>query len=213
MSREWGATGVFESFPPRLSDDSKEYILALVVRCGATLQDRERFVGEIAEAIGRYDAHANERNRSKPSAVKANLKRAIEAASTLLAALHNLDGNSRMLLREVGMKRMQTYQRQTARMFRALSEAYNRAGEYPRSRLMEHHRLFLAADVADAMRRHLKIEPTLTREGLYEAMLEIVLKDATGKAVNATHGLARRALQKVVKWEVEGGPTGYDFVE
>ncbi len=214
MPREWGATGAFDYFPPRLSDENKEHIYELLKGSGATDSEFHLFVGELAEAVGRYDSHANERERTKPAAVKANLKRGIETAKALLDVLNNLDGNSKALLCEVGAEDFRTFQGYAARSLTGLMKALKAANEYPKSgNLVEHHRLLLAADVVDAMRCYLKIEPTLTRGGLYEAILEVALKEATGKEARAVHALARRALFEVVKLKAEGGPTGYEFVE
>lgn len=151
----------------------------------------------------------------------------IGAAAKLKVALYELDGNSRQLLRHVtageifdlfdeiksvlknaddGVPELST------NTVKWLSAAAQIAKSYPmRGRLPEHRRLFLAADVADAMETHLRQRATGTREALFEDLLSVILADAVGKAEDSSdvHSLIERALKQPVKLKNPDGTIEY----
>lgn len=62
-------------------------------------------------------------------------------------------------------------------------------------------RLWLAINVAACIRGHFSVNPGASREGLYETVLHVVLRVATGDEPNDVHDLACRAINFLkVKW-------------
>ena len=212
MVRAWGATGAGEICPPRLRSSTKEQIELILNGRNVPQERREEFFESIASAVGFFDSNKGLREKSKPSSVRKNLQNALTAARRLADALVSLDGNSCLLLHEGHTENIQELRAYSRRIVGALQNARRLADEYPgkaSGNLPENERLFLAADVADAMERILGLKPTTTRENLYEALLEVVLMEATGKKVKAVHNLARRALSYPIKRVTPDGPVEY----
>ncbi len=184
--------------------------MALVGSCGVHDKDQEKFFEALEMGIFRFKAYKEIGEKSRPSAVRENLNGARRLAERLYVSLQSLDGNSRQRLDQAQEGGTRSLQAATANTISALDSAIQLANEYPRAgRLPEPHRIFLAADVADAIGTHLGVKPTATKEGLFSAILGAVLTEATGKKSEAVHELARTALSYDVKLKYADGTVEY----
>lgn len=198
--REWGETGVVPRAPPRLGRRARKDITFLLEARNIDMSRADDFFAELAASIGRYDGWTALREKSKPGAVRANLNAAVNAGLALNNAMNALDGNSCQLLAEVlDEGDVSTLLRDVYRVYFLLVKARRLAEEYPRrGALPDRPRLYLAADVADAIRTHLGCRPTTTWNSLFLRVLELVLQDAMqGSEVKAVHHLAMLALRDV----------------
>ena len=230
MKRSWGASGVGQ-IGPGLSDQTKAHIRSSVFDCGHRTSCPEVFFATLDEAAGIYRSNASLREESRPAAVRNNLKLALNAALRLNDRLDALDGNSRSILVDVvptikGFEENQLSDPDSRRptgimllrgnlkpIIVALREALGRAKQYPKKGdLPRHHRLWLAADIADAIRELLNIKlnkkPKDISKGVFVSILELVFNEvATGEKINLPK-LARDALTLDVK-SADQGPTEY----
>lgn len=205
MSRSWGPTGVGTFKPVPLDEGRRRQIGQEIFSVGGISAVPSEFFGALEDALGRYDANREIAESSKPSEVRKNLKAALSAALELNERLNQLDGNARQLVSNITPDGVAALQQQhLLPLIHVLSEAEHEAEQYPKKgRLPEYDRLWLAVDVADAIRRHLGRQPTTTRTGLFPSILAIVLEVATGSAVSEVDALARKAL-KAQKVETPG---------
>ncbi len=202
MTREWGATG--GGIPRKLSlSDATRMQIRYILK--GRVEAPDQFFEELEEAIGRFHTHRDIAKRSRPAAVRENLKTAQKAALSLNSKLNALDGNSRQLLDEVVVDGVRALQGEhLAKIIFAISKAQKLAASYRASgyrkagRLPETYRVFLAVDIAFALEHYLEVEPTTTKDGLFVAVLEVVMAKATGRRDATVHQLAKRALSS---WE------------
>ena len=198
------------SITARLSLDARGQIEQFLKDRSIEVADPDGFFDALAGAIGLFDLGKRLRGESRPAAVRKNLRCVEKAALLLNDALNRLDGNSRQLLDETvpgGIRSLFGHMRE---IILPLKEAVLLAKEYPKGgNLPESHRYFLAADVKDAIKTHLGIRATCTKNGLFEAVLEAVLKEATRKPVSAVHELARVVIKHKVKRKRPGGIIEY----
>ena len=207
MTRMWGPTGTFVPEDVKLSSDAKEQIDRFILDHGRSVSDRDAFFDEIDKALSLYRGYAHFRQEGLPATVRKNLKKAAEVSKNLNAHINNLDGNSRQLLDEAAEGSFRTH---LSGVVLALHEALRRAEEYPRrGRLTEHHRIFLAADVADAIEQFIHVLPVPTRGGLFFSILESVCTEAFGKKEPDVYGLAQKALSYPVKVRSADGVVEY----
>ncbi|RRQ21972.1 hypothetical protein D6C00_08440 [Thiohalobacter thiocyanaticus] len=141
-----------------------------------------------------YKAMSSLRDESKPSEVRKNFKKSLDAALILNDRLNEMDANSRLILDRNMAGGITTLHEYLNRIISALSEGGHAANEYPKGRLTDYARLELARIVIKALKSQ-GIEPTTTKEGLFSNVLAIVLETATGKPVNAVHALAAEAIR------------------
>ncbi len=225
--RQWGATGVrgrveqirpyvFEvsadaSITARLSPDRRTQIEQFLEDQSIEVADPDGFFDALAGAIGLFDWGKRLRGKSLPAAVRKNLVHATDSALGLHDALNELDGNSRQLLGEVVQGGIHSLYDNIKPVIRALQRALRLAGDYPQGGgdLPEPHRFFLAADVADAIETYLGIPATSTKRGIFIAILESVVTEATGKETLAVHELARAVIKHKIKRKRPGGIIEY----
>ena len=209
MTRMWGATGTFVPEDAELSSDAKEQINQFILDHGHSVSDLAAFFDELDKALSQYKGFARFRQEGLPATVKKNLKKAAEVSMVLNAHINDLDGNSRQLLGEtaVGFKGFRIH---LSGVVLALHEALRRAEEYPkRGRLPEPHRIYLAADVADAIEQFIRVPCTSTQAGLFVSILESVCTEAFGKEGPDVRELARKALSYPVKVKKADGVVEY----
>lgn len=210
MTRKWGATGVGDPATRRFSLGTREQIEQFLKDRSIEVADPDGFFDALAGAIGLFDTLVRLRKESRPAAVRKNLGHATDAALGLHDALNELDGNSRQLLGEVVQGGIHSLYDNIKPVIRALQRALRLAGDYPCvGDLPEPHRFFLAADVADAIETYLGIPATSTKSGIFMAILESVVTEATGKEAKAVHELARKAVKHKVKRKGLGGLVEY----
>ena len=196
MTREWGPTGV-TGFRPADINAQQRHHLRLELRNHGINEISAEFFDSLSRAIGHYLANRRLAEESKPGAVRANLKDAIDAGVLLNEKLNALDGSARQLLGEVGAEIDELQNKHLRRIVLSLDDALNRADEYQKKggRLFDYGRLWLAVDVGHAVEQHLKVRATSKVEGLYESILAIALGIATGRNAESVHDLARRAIK------------------
>jgi hypothetical protein len=163
------------------------------------IDDIDQFFTALEKAAGFFNAEKDLAGKTKPSEVRSNLSAAVDAAQKLNDCLAELDANSLALIAEV--RKGSAYELQRIcqeNILWILGQADLKADEYPnKGRLDENYRLFLAIDVAKAIQSHLHVTPTTTKDGLYDAILSIVLGWLKNREVNSSNDLARRALNSL----------------
>ncbi len=210
MTRTWGPTGVFESEDEQLSSDTKDHIKEHIRYHRHSVSDLDAFLDELDQALSRFKAYARRRQEGLPATVRRNLKKAVKISMDLNAHIKVLDGNSRQLMDEAAEGGLKGFQSRLSGVVLVLHEALRRAEEYPkRGRLHEHHRIFLAADVADAIKKFAHVTPVPTRDGLFYSILESVCTEAFGKESQDVYGLAQKALSYRVKISSADGVVEY----
>ena len=232
MRREWSLTGVGGPSKPRLSSTARGIIADTVKEHRKAHKPPEEFYAFIAKAIGRFDMYVHWAHQSRPAVIRKALADARLAALKLSEALDALDGNARALLDEAvpgGIFTLQggehevladaTYKYLSGGHLRTIIEALFKAealaGEYAGGgrkkggALKQHHRAFLAADVAYAVETYLGVRPSKSKSGLFVKVLEAVVADATRKRDATVHQLASRVLSSVVRIELGGGMVEY----
>lgn len=180
-----------------LSEEVQKEIDEEIARALPDKQIPEDFHVAVAEAIATYRAGRQLVEASKPAVVRDKLRQARNATEKVYRLINELDANARALLCEMGTPSRQL-EEQAKAVHKALSDAFEVArGFQHRGRLPDQARLDLAADLARAIRTHLLVRVTAGRMGAYQALLEIVLKAATGrpKEVKDVHDLAGKALR------------------
>ena len=216
----------------RLGKDAQARIAGILSDAPRSEPGAPSFWEFLANSIGRFDALQEWSHRSRPAAVRAGLRKAYDAAQRLNKALNALDGNSRALIDEAvpgGILSLQggdyrtepdgSIVRLTQGHLHAIIEGlagaaklareYHGGGPKKAGRQPQPYRAFLAADVAHALESYLKVKPTSTKDGLFVAVLEAVISDATGTTDPAVHELARRVLASRVRSELGGGMVEY----
>ena len=210
MTLTWRPTGTFVPEDVKLSSDAKEQINQFILDHGHSVSDPDAFFDEIDKALSLYRGYAHFRQEGLPATVRKNLKKAAEVSKNLNAHINDLDGNSRQLLDQAAEGGLEGFRSHLSGVVLALHEALRRAEEYPkRGRLHEHHRIFLAADVADAIRQFIHVLPVSTRGGLFVSILESVCAEAFGKEGPDVFGLAQKALSYPVKVRSADGVVEY----
>ncbi len=163
------------------------------------IDDIDLFFTALEKAAGFFNAEKELADNTKPSKIRCNLGAALDAAQKLNDCLAELDANSLALIAEV--RKGSAYELQRIcqeNILWVLGQADLKADEYPNGgRLNENHRLFLAIDVAKAIQAHLHVMPTTTKDGLYDAILSIVLGWLTNREVTSSNDLARKALNSL----------------
>ncbi len=213
MTRTWGPTGIFVPEDAQLSSDDREQINQFILDHGHSVSDPDAFFAELDKALSQYKGFARFRQEGLPATVRKNLKKAAEVSRNLNAHINDLDGNSRQLLDQAAEGGLEGFRSHLSGVVLALHEALRRAEEYPkRGRLTEHHRIFLAADVADAIWQYIHVLPVPTRDGLFFSILESVCTEAFekfGKEGPDVYGLAKKALSYEVKVRSADGVVEY----
>lgn len=195
--------------PFEMTDEDRRYIATELEQRDVQVGDPEAFFNALTEGIRMFLSADRLAQQVRPRAVRENLSATVKAAETLLDQLNTLDGVSRQLLDANSDDGLLSMQSAHAALLRALYQTRDTADHFPQSgRLPATHRAFLACDVADAIRTHLDVTPTATKEGLYEGVLSIVLGMATGTQPQDVHALARRGL-KVKKDIYQDGLVSY----
>lgn len=198
MSRQWNATGVTDMAFVEMNAGIQSQILTHLktLTNPPEIDDIDLFFNALEKAAGFFNAEKDLADKTKPSEVRNNLNAAVVAAQKLNDCLVQLDANSLALITEVRNGSAYELQRICQeKILGVLCQADLKADEYPsKGRLNENHRLFLALDVAKAIQSHLHVTPTTTKDGLYDAILSIVLGWLTNREVNSSNDLARKAL-------------------
>ncbi len=201
MTRMWGPTGTFVPENVELSSDAKEQINQFILDHEHSVSDPDAFFDELDKALSLYRGYTRFRQEGLPATVRKSLKKAAKVSKDLNAHINDLDGNSRQLLDEAAEGGLEGFRSHLSGVVLPLHEALRRAEEYPKSgRLHEHHRIFLAADIADSIKKFIHVLPVPTRDGLFFSILESVCTEAfEQKEPPDVYGLAQKALSYRVK--------------
>ena len=218
MKRMWVPTGVGDPEPGRrdlkLSLDTKEQIKQFILDRGHSNADLDAFFGELDKGLSRFKQYARMRKKGLPATARKNLKKALKASLKLNDRINELDGNSRQLLDEAAEGGLEGFRSRLSSTILELNEALKLSFEYPQGggRLLEPHRIYLAADVADAIEKFIHVSPSSTRAGIFYAILESVCTEAFGKDGKDppdVYELARKALSYPVKRTTTNGMVEY----
>ena len=215
MTRQWGASGVTKLSDPGLSTSTKESIKRLVFDGDHQTSCPDEFLVALDIAAGIYRAAARLRDQSLPAVVRNKLKLTLDASLHLKDRLNELDGNSRNLLSEVTRggedlnNGILSVYDNLSPIINALNKAYILAKQYPlKGDLPRDHRRWLARDIHDALREHLKIDlkadvKTGTK-GTFISILSRVFEEvAAGEKIHFPK-LAQEALTLDVKSASQG---------
>lgn len=197
MSKKWSASGAASFRSGEIDKDNRTQICSELQENGYKSEVPPAFFDALCDAIGLFNSERKLAENSKPSEMRKNLKAATDAARMLQHKLCDLDSNSKLLLIEVLGDEMSAPQEEyLSIVIDVLIKSADIAKEYPnKGRLVERSRVLLAAEVAYAIEKHLGEVPSTTKEGIFESVLTIVLRIATGKEVSSVHDLMRRALK------------------
>ena len=208
----WGATGVRVCEPHSISPDNRYGITTVVNSANINDVNFDILFNKLQDGISRFKAHESISAESSPSKTKKNLSMASDTAKRLARRLSDLDGNAKQYLSNEGNDAFITLLRDATRIANALSKANGIARDRHKGagRLLQPHRLWLAIDVADAI-KDIGAPVTTTKNGLFVAILEIVLWDATGREPKEVTELARKALKNRDKLKIitESGSIEY----
>ena len=205
-----GATGVTSLLEHVLNDDSWAQIKEILTGQRIEVADLKPFRDALGGAVGVYQAYRKLSEESRPGAMKDNLKSLLKVAQKLSDGLDKLDGNSRQILDRAAAEGLQAFRRDARDQVVTLNRALRSAAEYrERGRLDENERLFLAVEVAAAIKKHLDRKPTTTKQGLFEAVLSIVMTEAIGKKDPVVHSLVQRAFSCCERRESLDGAVEY----
>lgn len=207
-NRPWlGETGVASWGKPRLKNSSSKQIGLLIKEFEVSPSDAKPFLKELAQNIGNYDARLKLREASKPAEVRKNIKSARSALKDYSQSLARLDGNSWQILNEYDANSQAVLRGHISYAMELFNSANKEAQSLPkRGALPDSSRLYLAVDVAYAVRKLLHSRMRKKRGGvtLYNNVLAVVLMEANGVEANDVSRLARLA-RKAVK---DGRPDG-----
>jgi len=195
MKRDWTCAGAEALVEIEISPDMTQHICTTLAQ--ARLKPSDDFFVAIRRAISQFRTGKEIAGLSSPSAIRSNLNSAKKAAHQLNDKLNKLDHNSRLLISEVMEGDIVNKQISLLdQISKALTDAVMIAEKYPqRGRLKEDYRLWLATDVAAAIREYIGVEPSSTKDGLFESILCIILAEVTGQETTSHHELVRKALQ------------------
>ncbi len=203
MSARWFPSGVTSLDPVRLSSEERESIRLELRARGVDEGHWEVFACDIEVALAAYQAMTGLSDKSKPAAVRKNLRTSLDAALRLNDSLNHLDANSRTLLGKAVNGGISAVNNHLSEIIMALSEAGHKADEMPtKGRLPDYARQELAVAVLEAL-QYCGVTPTTTKEGLYHNVLAVVLEIATGKPVNAVHDLVEKAMKQTKRQNVQ----------
>ena len=218
MKRPWAPTGVQNFIREKLNLDAKEQIKLIIEKHFVeydkkdkpSASDLDAFFGELDEGLSRFKTYANFRQKGLPATIKKNLRKARKTSRNLADRINYLDGNSRELLDETAENGFHGFMSRLSSVILDLNRALLLADEYTHKggRLPEPHRIFLAADVADAIKTFLHAPAEQAVSGLYVSILEAVCAQAfVTKTDNGpdVSELARKALSYPVKIRTAGG--------
>ncbi len=186
--------------PKELAKEAKKQIsLQIKAHLKDTVPDElDAFYESISSAVEGYHANKEIEDSSKPGKVRGNLNNALDAVYALNDAVNNLDANSYYLIRKTTKGGVSGIQDKLNEIMFSLSEASHLADKLPRNgALRDFKKLYFAADVRDAIRKHLGVKPTSTKDSLFPSLLELTLPLVIGREAKATHELARNALKVI----------------
>ena len=216
MERRWGATGVAQYYPPRLSPSGRKRIEEELRSDGVDLPNPEPLLGALAKAISRYDSWRGLRTASRPAAVRGNLEAALKAATKLNERLNALDGNSYLLIKEAANADTRLLHDHLIQIVQPLFGALQLAKQYRASsnrrgagNLLENERLYLAADVFNELEMY--VGKNLKRES-FHAILKDALEEVQGPRKDLddiTGRLVDRVLSRKVRIERPDGVVEY----
>ena len=213
-NREWGPTGVSRT-GTGLGPIDKEHLQTIVIAHGIDAQSIGPFLAEIDQAIGCYRGAQQIHADTLPSKVRTNLEQAQQAALKLNDRINELDGLSRQLLCEQDLNALKTIYDSICRVVRLLNKGRRRADAFRRGggRFKDYPRINLAAHIAYIIRERLKVKPTMTRDGLYEEVLKIVIGALASEiqpsaSVDSDEPNVRDLMRKALKVIVTAQPGG-----
>lgn len=201
---EWGPTGIAPHVYFKLSSDDREHLEQILKDHGIESVP-DAFWADMEKAIARYKGWAELHEKSSPGRVRQNLSETLKQAELFQRALHQLDGNSIQLILGRKPNVLRCCRIAVRRLEKEMKKASELAQAYPRGgRLPEFHRQYLAADIAEAMRRHLKVKPSGTKargskSSLFSVLLEEFLAIATGTDVNSVRDLVAKVLKNEIR--------------
>jgi len=148
--------------------------------------------------------------------MRENLKAAQSSALKLNDRINNLDGNSRALLAELAPDTIDKLYSNLSEIIESLNAGLIKAKAYGPAvkRQVDTPRLILAAHIRHLMIKYLQLQPTATKDGLFEDILKAVftaIKEGRHKRKNTTkaeepsvHDLAIKAMRVRVIENEEG---------
>ena len=217
MAQNWGATGALKLISFKLDKETRALLTDKLIDYHDIPHIPEEFFTELSNSITYYKSNLRIREKSKPGAVRDNLRTLLATASKLESKYTKLDGNSHFLIGEAmsdvdvdvdvdvdengdkdEYKLEDPIKSALVHMVKIFGDALEMANEYPSSgSLPENEKAFLARDVADIIEKHLDRTATVTKKGIFASVLSIVLEAATNERRKSVHDLCRKGLEVV----------------
>ena len=174
------------------ADDRTHLERELAAR-GVPAERHAGFIAALEQAIAMYKSGSVSDLSTSRSQTRDALKGCLQALGNLEREFEALDtAQGRASLAAVGLDLMDLLNQQFVGLRSQLIQAVDQP--VPNGRSWDHTQSFLIKDVGTAIRDQLQITPSSTKEGLYEAVLEIVMKAVTGFEPAAANALARRGI-------------------
>jgi len=198
MTRPWGPTGVGNARVVTISDSVKEQLRATLKSFKVDVSNFSSFIEETEQAVSKYYSMKKFAEKSSPAAVRENLKVTIATAKKLQKNIDNLDHNSMNLIGEVTEGGMSVLRQSMGQIINSLCSAKMKAQDYPqRGNRKSYERPALAVDIGRAIRDILGREPTVTKNGLFEECVSIIIEAVIGEPVNNIHTLIESAKKEL----------------
>jgi len=192
----WGATGARKFIPYSFAEDDRNRLISIIKKHDSSNPDG--FIADLEFALGKFQSSKQLAEDSSPSAVRKNLKSVHKAAKKLLKQVWELDGNSKLFLKESGGRpdiwmsiNIAIYNLKRARQLAKEKSPGESSG-----RLRESHREWLVLDVADVVKEHLNIDAMNDPSRSFMSVLVVVYRFATGKDHQTIDRIAKKALRQ-----------------
>lgn len=196
-AKRLGPTGV-ASTGLGLDDETKEHLRLIVTSKLGRPGDLEPFIKQLDDAASIYRASKSVQDENLPKTVKQELKAALDASIRLNDRILRLGGKSRQFLYNYSDESIfDTFWISLNFIIEHLDNAHRRSlSDNKKGAPHAYAKLMLAALIAHAIRSHLGVkQATITRDGLYENVLQTILSAVQDREVHAVRDLMRQALK------------------
>ena len=174
------------------ADDRMHLERELAAR-GVPAERHAGFIAALEQAIAMYNSGVVSDRSTLPSKTRKALRSCLKALGKLERQFEALDtARGRASLAAVGVDLDELLNLQFVDLRSRLGQAVDQPVP---DKEKNHTQYFLLKDVALAFPEHLQIDSSSTKGGLYEAVLEIVIRVAKGSEIAEPNALARKGQE------------------